>query len=60
MTYMHPDDRFKILETEAKLLPDQIKAKKVNDLENFIEAERKKYKKTDEIDDLINNYNLRS
>lgn len=59
MTYM-PDNRFKILETEAKLLPDQIKAKKVNDLDNFIEVERKKYKITDEIDDLINNYNIRS
>lgn len=57
---MQPDDRFKILETEAKLLPDQIKAKKVNDLDNFIEAERKKYKKTDEMEDLINNYNIRS
>lgn len=57
---MQPDNNFKILETEAKLLPDQIKAKKVNDLDNFIEAERKKYKITDEIEDLINNYHKRS
>lgn len=41
--------------TEAKQMMDQIKAETAYDMEikNFIELESKKYKKTDDLEDLL-------
>lgn len=56
------NDRFSFLETESKLILDQIKATKSKDYDivNFLESEKKKYKKTDEIEDLLNKFDKRS
>lgn len=42
--------------TEAKFMQDQIRAESgyKNDVKNFIELERKKYKKTDNLKDMLN------
>ena len=54
---LHHNDGFMDLEIESRLLADQIRVD--YDFVNFINAEKKKYKKTNEIEDLINNYKLR-
>lgn len=57
---LHHNDGFMDLEIESRLLADQIRAGRVDyDFVNFINAEKKKYKKTNEIEDLINNYKLK-
>lgn len=42
--------------TEARQAMDQIRADPIRDreLQNFVELERKKFQKTDDIDDMIN------
>ena len=48
------NEKLKYLETESKLIMDQIKAEATNsrEINNYIESEKKKYKKSDEIEDL--------
>ena len=55
MTKNHNENQINTVYTEAKLMMDQIKAEPVSemDIENFIKLESKKYKKTDELQDLI-------
>ncbi|MGD9568822.1 MAG: hypothetical protein AB7V48_10960 [Sedimentibacter sp.] len=50
------DDKINILITESKQVMDQVLAEsyKDRDIKNFIEIEKKKYKKTDDIDDILN------
>jgi hypothetical protein len=49
------DDRINTLITESKQGMDQVIAENYKDREikNFIEIEKKKYKKTDDIDDIL-------
>lgn len=56
------NDKINIIQTESKFIMDQIKAEATNNREinNFIESEKKKYKKSDEIEDLINKDDKRS
>lgn len=51
---MYPGNRFKGLEIESKLLADN----KNSDFDKFIEIEKKKYKKSDEVEDLLKNYDI--
>ena len=55
MTKNHNENQINTVYTEAKLMMDQIKAEPVSemDIENFIKLESKKYKKIDELQDLI-------
>lgn len=55
MTKNHNENQINTVYTEAKLMMDQIKAEPVSDMdiENFIKLESKKYKKTDELQNLI-------
>lgn len=50
------DDPLKRIHTETMLLQDQTKAESPveKDIKNFIELEKKKYKKTDDLKDMIN------
>lgn len=55
MTENHNENQINTVYTEAKLMMDQIKAEPASDMdiENFIKLESKKYKKTDDLQDLI-------
>lgn len=54
---LHHNEIYMSLEAESRLLADQLRANKGDyDLINFMEAERKKYKKSNEIEEMINNY----
>lgn len=52
---MDNDDKINTLITESKQVMDQVIAEDYKDREikNFIEIEKKKYKKTDDIDDFL-------
>lgn len=55
MTENHKENQINTVHTEAKQMPDQIKAETAYDMDikNFIKLESKKYKKTDDLEDLI-------
>ncbi len=56
---IHPDNEVDLLlQTEAKQFIDQMKAEPTSNREvkKFIELEKKKYKKTDKLNDMINRY----
>lgn len=57
---LHHNDKFLDLEIQSKLIADQIRAERANnDICDFFESERKKYKKTNEIEDLLNSHKFR-
>lgn len=51
----HKENQINTVHTEAKQMADQIKAETAYDMDikNFIKLESKKYKKTDDPEDLI-------
>ncbi|GEM_PF-795428 len=55
MTENRTENEMNTVHTEAKLMMDQIKAETASDMDikNFIKLESKKYKKTDDLEDLI-------
>lgn len=55
MKYEFRDNEVKTVHTETKLLADQIRANSAVDLEvsKFIQLEKKKFKKTDDLGDMI-------
>lgn len=52
------DRKMKNIHTEAKQMMDQTKSLTADDMEvnNFIELEKKKFKKTDDLQDLLDRY----
>jgi len=55
---INPDSEIHLTNMQSRQVMDQTKTESSIDIEvkNFIELEKKKYKKTDELKDMINKY----